>query len=167
MPNILFQPIERMSKLLARATEIAAITMTCVMLVALLLQIISRYFFGATIVWTEELALLMFTWVIFLGGTLGVRKRFHARLRFLLDYGPAWSRLLLERFTDLVIAVFSVFLIIAGIDYLRETTGSFSAAVEYPLEWLYVVAPVTGALMLVHAIAALLAPIQLEPSTDA
>ena len=158
--------IEQLSKLLARASEVLTITMTCVMLIALFLQVVSRYFFSSTIVWTEELALLMFSWIIFLGGSLGVRNRFHARLTFLLDYGGKRLSLLLERFTDLLVAIFSVGLIVSGTDYLIATAGSFSAAVEYPLEWLYVVAPVTGGIMLVHALAALFSPIHIEQKNN-
>lgn len=158
----LYNTIEALSRLLARASEVSVIAMTGVMVMALFLQIVSRYFFNSTIVWTEELALLMFTWIVFIGGSLGVRHRFHARLTFLLDGGGKYVNLLLERFTDILVAVFSVFLTMSGTNYVSETRGSFSAAAEYPLELLYVVAPVTGILMLFHSIAALLAPITFE-----
>lgn len=159
MIRSIYSAAEAVSGHLTRVSEIAVITMTGVMIIALFLQIVSRYFFNSTMIWTEELALLMFTWIILIGGSLGVRHRFHARLTFFLEGGGRYVKVGLERLTDLLVAIFSVFLTISGINYLEGTRGSYSAAAEYPLELLYLAVPLAGCLMLTYSITALLAPV--------
>jgi len=162
----IYNALETVSGLLARVSEIAVITMTGVMVVSLFLQIVSRYFFNSTIIWTEELALLMFTWVVLIGGSLGVRQRFHARLTFFLDGGGKYVKVALERLTDFLVVLFSIFLLNSGIGYLNGTRGSYSAAAEYPLELLYLSVPLAGFFMLVYSITALIAPISYRDAVN-
>ena len=48
-------------------------------------------------------------------------------------------------------------------DYLARTTGRFSAAIRYPIEWLHAAAPVAGALGALHAFVRCLRP-AMEPA---
>lgn len=157
----------RLSDLLARATEIVAICATVTMVAALFLQIVSRYFFNQTFVWTEELALLMFTWIILLGGSLGIKQKFHARLTLAASVTGKWGKMSLERLSDILAILFGAVLIKSGYAYFLATQGGYSAAVEYPLELLYSSVPVAGALILVHGIAALISPVNYGEETNA
>ena len=51
-----------------------------------------RYVFGNALSWSEELALLMFSWAALGGLALGVREGFHVRLTLLLEPLPAVAR---------------------------------------------------------------------------
>lgn len=148
--------VDTVSRLLARLTRGLAVTMAAVMVVCLLVQIFFRYALSSPLTWTEELAVLMFAWIIMLMGSLGVREDFHVRLTLLLDRIPERARPWFERVTLAAILGFGVLLAIAGYDYVEGTLGVVSAAIGFPIELLHLAAPVCGVLIVVHAAARLL-----------
>lgn len=148
--------VETVSHLFARLTQGLAIAMATVMVVCLLLQIFFRYALSSPLTWTEELAVLMFAWIIMLMGSLGVREDFHVRLTLLLDRISVSARLWVERVTLAAILGFGVLLAIAGYDYVEGTLGVVSAAIGFPIEALHMAAPVCGVLIVLHAAARLL-----------
>ena len=60
------------------------VSLVTVMLVALALQVVMRYAFGQALSWSEELALLCFSWSSLLAIALGVRDAVHVRLDLLV-----------------------------------------------------------------------------------
>ena len=148
--------LETASRLFARLTQWLAVAMATVMVVCLLLQIFFRYALASPLTWTEEMAVLMFAWVIMLMGSLGVREDFHVRLTLLLDRVPEAPRLWIERATLTAILAFGALLAIAGYHYVEGTLGVVSAAIGFPIEALHLAAPVCGVLIVLHAAARLL-----------
>lgn len=148
--------LETVSDLFARLTRGLAVAMSAVMIVCLLLQIFFRYALSSPLTWTEELAVLMFAWVVMLMGSLGVREDFHVRLTLLLDRIPDSARQWVEQATLAAILVFGVLLAVAGYHYVEGTLGVVSAAIGFPIEALHLAAPVCGVLIVLHAAARLL-----------
>lgn len=156
--NGLIAIVEGASRIAARATVVLVIAMTVVMTLSLVLQVVFRYAVGQALSWSEELALLMFTWTVLLTGSLGVREGFHVALTLLPDRLGPKGKDVLDRVILVAILVFGVYLTRSGIDFVDGTLGILSAAVGYPIELLHVAAPVAGALIVLHALARLLAP---------
>ena len=148
--------LETVSNLFARLTRGLAVAMAVVMVVCLLLQIFFRYALSSPLTWTEELAVLMFAWIVMLMGSLGVREDFHVRLTLLLDRIPDSARRWVEQATLAAILVFGVLLAVAGYHYVEGTLGVVSAAIGFPIEALHLAAPVCGVLIVLHAAARLL-----------
>lgn len=148
--------LDRASALAARVTGGVVVLMTAVCMGCLVLQVVMRYFVGQATSWTEELALFLFTWIVLLAGSIGVREGFHVRLTLVAGLLPAPVRALLERATSLAVLGFGVVLLISGVDYVDRTLGQVSAAVRFPIEVLHLAAPVCGALIVLHALARLL-----------
>lgn len=140
----------------AAAARWAAIALSMVMIVCLLLQIFFRYVVGDALVWSEEMALLSFAWVVLLLASVGVREGFHVRLTLFLGLLPDGLRAAMERLILVAIGGFGVFLTISGYRYVMATRGQISAAVNYPMELLHAGGMVCGALIAVQAAARLL-----------
>jgi TRAP-type C4-dicarboxylate transport system permease small subunit len=111
------------------------------MLLAISYQVMMRYVFGDTPSWSEELAVLLFSWSVLGGLALGVHEGWHVRLTLLPDLLPAGLR-----------AALGVFLAWSGWRFLDLTSGSISAAIGYPIEILNALAPVCGALVALFAL---------------
>lgn len=122
------------------------------MLLAISYQVVMRYVFGDTPSWSEELAVLLFSWSVLGGLALGVHEGWHVRLTLLPDLLPAGLRAWTERLTELVTAALGVFLAWSGWRFLDLTSGSISAAIGYPIEILNALAPICGALMAIFAL---------------
>jgi len=159
------QGLDWLSDAVARATVLVVVLAASLMMIALILQVFSRYVLGATFVWTEELALLLFTWIVLLTATVCIRENSHVRLGLLVDALPPLPRAVWQRLVALLVLVFCLILLTSGWDYLARTTGRYSAAIRYPIEWLHAAAPVAGALGALHAFVRFLRPEPDEAST--
>jgi TRAP-type C4-dicarboxylate transport system permease small subunit len=144
---------------LAAATRAAVVIAVVVMLAALAAQVVMRYVFGVALSWSEELALLLFTWVVLLMSAIGVREGFHVRMDLLTARLPPLPRSLLALAIQAGVVAAGVFLCWQGGRYLWETRGSVSAAIAYPIELLHLAAPVGGLLIAVFALERLLDPL--------
>lgn len=155
---MMYAILETASAWAARVTRVAVVVMATLCMASLIFQVFTRYFLGNAAFWTEEFALLLFTWIVLLAGSLGVREGFHVRLTILLDAVPRSGRVWIERLIILLVLAFGVVLLISGVDYVVRTLGHVSAAVRYPIQVLTAAAPVAGALIVLHALPRLLRP---------
>lgn len=128
------------------------------MLACIALQVVMRYVFGNALSWSEELALLMFSWATLGGLALGVREGFHVRLTLLLEPLPAGARAWAERAIELLAAALGAYLVWSGWRYVAITRGGTSAAIAYPIELLHGIAPLAGLFVLIFAVERLLFP---------
>ncbi len=118
-----------------------------------------RYFLGAPPSWTEEMAIILFAWLVLLYATVGLREGFHVAIETI----PAkWGKMhrFSERLVALLVAGFGLVMFLSGISYVARTSGQKTAALQMPIEALYLSVPVCGALLILHAIALLLEPAQ-------
>lgn len=138
-----------------RWSLIAAVAL---MLACIALQVVMRYGFGNALSWSEELALLMFSWAALGGLALGVREGFHVRLTLVLEPLPAGARAWAERAIGLLTAALGAYLVWSGWRYVDVTRGGTSAAIAYPIELLHGIAPLAGLFVLLFAVERLLFP---------
>jgi TRAP-type C4-dicarboxylate transport system permease small subunit len=136
----------------ATAIRWAVVLLTCVMLLALTLQIGARFLLGVALSWTEELALGCFSWSMLLALSLGVRGAIHARMDLLVDRLPAGLARAVTALVHLAMAALGVFIAWAGVRYVADSWGTTSAAIGYPIAWLYAAAPACGITLVVFAL---------------
>lgn len=141
---------------LARSVQLAVLLLALAMLVSLSLQVLMRYVFNHAPSWTEELAVTCFSWCMLLSIGLGVRQAIHVRMELLVDRLPPAPRRWVDCLVTLTTALAGAFITWYGVLYVLDSGGSRSAAIGYPLAWLYASAPACGALMAVFALEHLL-----------
>lgn len=156
--------VDTASRWLARLSVAVSVGMFATMLAALSYQVGARYLFNAPPTWTEELSLAMFTWIVLLMGSVGVREGFHVFLDLWPDHIAPWLQTALLRGVQLLTLIIGLALLRSGWSYVTDTQGQVSAAIGYPIEALHAAAPFCGFLIAVHAVAALLKPTVQEPS---
>lgn len=139
--------MRRYFDLLERVLKLTAVTLVLLMLLALAAQVFLRYVFGKSLSWSEELALLGFAWIVVITTAIGVRRMTHARMDLMLNILPASLHQWLEKLISLMLLALGVFIAYAGWGYFQETRGSTSAAVGFPIEFLYAAAPTFGVLI--------------------
>ena len=67
-----------MGRVLARSIEVTAGAIFCLILILSLLEVISRYFTGHSLVWVVELNRFLFIWLVFLAAAACFYRRLHA-----------------------------------------------------------------------------------------
>ena len=143
---------------LAALLRWSLILATALMLGLIFLQVVMRYVFSQVPPWTEEVALLGFSWATMGGLALGVREGFHVRLSLLADQLPPRAAAIWEIGVNLLTSALGAYFVWSGMRFLEFTEGSTSAAMEYPIEWLNGMAPIAGALVCLFAIGRILLP---------
>ncbi|ESR27246.1 TRAP transporter small permease [Lutibaculum baratangense] len=154
--------LDRLSSAVARVTGWVVIATAGVMILSLILQVFSRYVLGSAYSWTEELAIMLFTWTILLAATTAIRDAAHVRLGFIVALLPLPLRLAWARVVAALVLVFCVVFAWTGATYVDATMGQVSAAMRVPIEWLHLAAPVCGVLGALHALTRLLVPLDLK-----
>lgn len=117
-------------------------------------QVVMRYVFGAPPSWSEELALLMFSWLTIGGLAFGLREGIHVAI----DVGGFLSAPLRKLHGALVAVLavgFGIYLAWSGWRFVDFMWGSKSAAIRYPLEILNIMPVVSGSLIAVFGTAQL------------
>jgi TRAP-type C4-dicarboxylate transport system permease small subunit len=152
--------LDRLSYWTARATNVVVIVMAVVMMSALILQVFSRYVLGSSLVWSEELALILFSWTTLLAATSVLRDMAHVRLDVLISFLPHGMQTVWNSVVTFVILLFCIALAVSGYDYTVSTMGQVSAAMRLPIEVLHLAAPLCGVLGALHALARLFKPVE-------
>lgn len=164
----MFRYLDRLGEKLAACARALSAIALLIMVASLLLGVFYRYVLGSSLSWSDEVALLAFTWAIFLFASALVRECAHARVTLVFTLLPGILVELLERLSMLLIILFGAVMLFAGWDFASLTARQVSPAIRYPL-WLHNIAiPVSGALIIFHATVLLLRPSPLrelkEPS---
>ncbi len=136
--------------------KLAVVVIVILMLASLSAQVVLRYVFGQSLSWSEELALLGFAWVVVITTAIGVRRLSHARMDLVFNILPKTMHRLAEVVITLMIMALGAFMAYAGWGYLMETSGSTSAAIGFPIEFLYASAPAFGVLVALFSLERLL-----------
>lgn len=137
---------------LARIARMAVIAQCFIMLLAILWQVAARLLINRSPPWTEEIALLMFGWIVMLMLALGVRKNLHVRIDMFVTRLPHGAGEAVDRAISITVVLVGAYMMWASFSYLAEMRGTVSAAARYPTEWLYACAPVASLLLTLFAI---------------
>lgn len=114
-------------------------------------QVLARNYILISVPWTDEVALILFVWSVFLGAAVALRKRMH----YIVDlFPPSWKRT--NSFLDLL----SSFLVLGVVLVLTYGGGVFThmglmrrfSSILVTQSWLFVSMPVAGVCMLLFSI---------------
>ena len=152
------RPMERLSRWCAQVTKTLMLILGLLLIICLLVAVFFRYVVGYALSWPEELSMLLFTWIVFLAGSLGVREASHVRLTLVLKrLAPSAQKVASTLITALIIS-FGAVLLYSGKDMVFRTFGSVSATIGYPMALINSAAIVGGALIVIHGLSHLLMP---------
>lgn len=137
---------------LENVVEGLLLVLMAVLCVDVFLGVFSRYVLARTFTWYDEIARLVFVWMIFLGAAVAVKRGAHFRLHLLVDRIPSRFRRLADVLALLLVIAFGVLLIQQGL--LLVELGQFqqTPVMGLPKSYVYASIPVGGVLMIVYAL---------------
>lgn len=141
-----------------RALAVLVALAVAVTSLAILLQVFCRYVLNAPLTWPEELAVLTFGWMIFLGAALVQGSDSHIAIDTLRRRaGPRLARAL-DLVRHVAIGIAAVVLIWQGIGLASRTVQLAYPAMGISRAFLYGAVPVCFALLLVNLVRSAIAP---------
>jgi TRAP-type C4-dicarboxylate transport system permease small subunit len=115
-------------------------------------NVITRYALDASLGWYEEVSRFLLIWIVFLGAVIALIRGDHLGIDVLLLVLPPRARRMVVVFTDLlVLAALAIMFQGAwdmAIDSLRS--GWVASSVPIPYGWVYMIGPVSAALMFIQ-----------------
>lgn len=116
------------------------------MTLIILWQVFSRYVLNASPPWSEQLALYLLVWIVFLAAAAGIRERFHIRIEAAQEALSEHHRRTVVLISHVITALIGLFLFVYGSqlvarlwDYAIPTLGLPRGSAFLPL-------PLTGLL---------------------
>jgi TRAP-type transport system small permease protein len=145
---------------LDRALKYALTLLSVVLTVSVFLQVLIRFVFKFPLPWTEEVARIAFVYCIFVGATIAVRENSHLQVDFLLVILPKRVARAAVILGMLLVGVFLIFVTWQGVVLVLATGVQMSPVMQVPFKYIYLILPVSGAIMLLYLVANMLALIR-------
>src|SRR5664280_352157 len=142
----------RLEGWLGRMVELLVALLTALEVLILLAGVISRYVFHNPLVWSDELASILFLWLAMLGAVVAFRRGEHMRMSTLVARAPPRWRVFFEAFAVAVATAFLALILHSSIEYAVDEAAIVTPAMEIPNIWRASAIPIGCALMLVFAL---------------
>jgi TRAP-type C4-dicarboxylate transport system permease small subunit len=135
---------------LDRFEEVVGGTAFVGMTAMVFVNVVCRYVLNSPIPGSDELATLAFTWAVFLGASLCIRRQLHLGIEFVTRRFSPRLQALLGLTVSLIIAAFAVMLLVYGGKIMRTGHLKLTPVFQWPYTWVYLAIPVGAALMLLR-----------------
>ena len=138
-------------RVLARLVEAVAATLVLAEILILGAGVMARYVFHAPLIWSDELASILFLWLSMLGAVLALQRGEHMRMTGMVTRVPAHLRPLLEALALTASIAFLLMIIPHAVEYAEEENFIVTPALGISNAWRAGAIPVGVALMLAAA----------------
>lgn len=119
--------------------------------VLVLLEVLSRYVLQYSFFFSEEITRFLFIWMVFLGGSVAVKRAAHFKLdafaKLLRPSSARWFQLT----RDVCVVLFSLLLLIGGVRVVQLNLQNLSPALALPMGYVYAIVPISAALSTCYA----------------
>jgi TRAP-type C4-dicarboxylate transport system permease small subunit len=130
------------------------------MFACVLAQVVFRYFLGAPLVWSDELARYLFVWASFLGWILAARRRSHLSIDMLATKLPARGQAALRMLGALAGIAFAALLVFYGWRIMLRNLDVDTTTLFFSQGVVYAIVPVAALAVGLYALADLRAALR-------
>ncbi|MDV3429579.1 MAG: TRAP transporter small permease [Bacillota bacterium] len=136
--------LKKIEKYINHFIEIFSMSLLVIMTVIVTITVFSRYFLHKTPGWSDESALLSMVWFGFLSMAIGTRDHLHIRITMLDMILSEKAKYVLDWVSRILILLFSLFMIIEGINMCKVATGNSMPGLKLNSAFLYAAVPISG-----------------------
>lgn len=135
---------------MVRVAQFLMIVMVCIIFT----NVILRYVFNSGLMWSEEVALLLAVWFIFIAMALGVKQDLHINITVIPDsFMKAWMLRLITIIKSVIVCCIGLVMLLYGWKLTQLTMTSIMPATQWPAGMLYAILPFSALFMIYEAIA--------------
>ncbi len=120
--------------------------------VMVFIQVFNRFVLQTPLAWSEDLAMLLYQWVVFVGAALGVKRLRRFGIELVVRQFPERLRHRVELLTPIVMAVVAVVMIIQGWAILGLNRTRTYSTMDPSYTWAFLPIPLSGVLIIVYLI---------------
>lgn len=141
----------RLDHVVGTAVEAIAAALVLVEICILAAGVTARYVFHAPLVWSDELASILFLWLSMLGAVVALRRGEHMRMTGLVSRVSPQTRALLEVLAITAAIAFLLLILPHALEYAEDEVFIVTPALEITNAWRAAALPVGIGLMLLAA----------------
>lgn len=156
--------ILRLEQALSRLVEVPAALLVLADIVVLFAGVVSRYVFHRPLIWSDELASILFIWLAMLGSVVALRRGEHMRMTALVSQASPERRAFWELLATAACLAFLVMVAWPAIEYTLEERDITTPALAISNAWRVCAIPIGVGLMGFFAILRLLRSTSLKTS---
>lgn len=147
----------------SNSLEILVGGMLVAICVIVLMGVVFRYFLHIGLGWTDEAARYLQVWMTFVGATIAVKRWSHFQLAIVTQWIPHGAHRYFRILAILSVMTLAGVMIKFGIDITRVSWDQASPMMNWNIGYLYLVVPLSGALMEVFALRHLVSALRGQP----
>ncbi len=133
---------------LTAAVDVLASCLVLAEIAVLLSGVLARYVFHAPLIWTDELAAILFLWLGMFGAVIALRQGSHMRMTAILGRLAPARRAGVETFAQAAPLAFLILILPAAFAYAHEEAAVTTPALQISNAWRSAALPIGLALML-------------------
>jgi tripartite ATP-independent transporter DctM subunit len=137
---------------LGSVVEALAALLVLAEIVVLFAGVTARYLFHAPLVWSDELASILFLWLSMLGAVVALRRGEHMRMTAFVAKASPGTRAVLDALAIAASVAFLALIVWPAVDYAHEESFVVTPALEISNAWRAAAIPTGIALMIVVAL---------------
>jgi tripartite ATP-independent transporter DctM subunit len=144
--------VARADAALAGVTELAVALLVVAEVAILFSGVVSRYVFHRPILWSDELASVLFLWLAMLGAVVALRRGEHMRMTAIASMTPPYVRAFLDVLAPAAALGFLLLILPPGYEFASEEAAITTPALDISNAWRAAALPVGTLLMIVAAL---------------
>ena len=121
------------------------------------IQVVARYLFESSLVYSEELSRYLFVWTVFLGLPVVAKRGGHMAVTALSGRLKGAAARMMSVAAYLVGIVFMATMIVQGFEMVQRTSQQLSPAMEISMSWVYLAIPIGSFFMMLQMVSDLIA----------
>ncbi len=127
--------LRRLDRLIDLVTQGVAAVLVVIEIVILFAGVAWRYVLNSPLVWVEELAGILFLWLVSLGAVVALSRGEHMRMTVVVGRIGLRGQQFAARLSALIVAVVAAALVIPGISYAVQQQAILTPVLQIPGSW--------------------------------
>lgn len=123
-----------------------------VIVIIVSLEVFGRLLLHKSLMWSEEVALLLMVWTAFIAMAIGVEKGLHIAITLFFNMFPKKVQFVISKFNTCATIFFGYILVYYGIKLTQMTWNSTLPATQWPAGTAYSMMPVAGVFIIYFAV---------------
>lgn len=145
--------VQKIAKIMYKCFFVFGTISFAFLLCILFYNVLSRNLLNGAVTWIEEFSRMVFTWMMFLGISIGVYYKKHLGVDFIVGKYPPKLRRAIDFFSDFLMIVLFVVLTIYGFKYCKSTINMRSPAMNLRYGQVYLCVPLCGIFSTLYCLA--------------
>ncbi len=142
--------IARLERIFIFLNQALIVTMMMAMATLVFINVITRYIFGFSLNWSEEVSRFLMIWITYLGAGLAMRESRHVAIEYFQDLLPQRSKPYARAFVGIIILIFLAFLTVLGFQFASFAWRQRTPVLGISQGFVYLTIPLGAIMFAIH-----------------